>query len=261
MKAIVNIKNKIMSEIKQEPKSDNAILISYLTLRRAIGFIGIFLPIVLIVGSFITNNQTELLPSISDYYYSSMGDFFVGALCAVALFLYFYQGYSYKDNIAGNIAAFFALFVAFFPTYTDIVPIPPHFGIMTNLEVAGKIHYLCAALFFLMLTYFSLFLFVLKGESISNEKKKRNRVYRTCGYVMLSCIILMAINFSIDSVTEFLEPYKPVLVLETIALWAFGISWITKSNVIFRDIDTSKAILVNLPENVKKTGLIEPPSN
>ncbi|MFN3753696.1 hypothetical protein [Flavobacterium sp.] len=169
--------------------------------------------------------------------------------------MYFYEGYSYRDNVAGNIAAFFALLVAFFPTEKLEGTTLTHQGIMIeeSLDVASKIHYISAALFFLTLTYFSLFLFVLKGSNLTDEKKKRNRIYKMTGYVMIACIVLIATYFSLDK--EVQAKYnlicKPIIILETIALWAFGISWVTKSNVIFRDKETDGIIIKNLP-NIEK---------
>jgi hypothetical protein len=34
-----------------------------------------------------------------------------------------------------------------------------------------------------------------------------------------------------------LQQYKPVFWFETIAVWAFGLSWLTKGNVLFKDIN------------------------
>ena len=87
---------------------------SYLALRKAVGWIGILLPFVLMTGLIILFREKTVLRSISLYYHSDMRDLFVGALCSIALFLFFYKGYSKWDNRASNLAASFALGIAFF---------------------------------------------------------------------------------------------------------------------------------------------------
>lgn len=52
---------------------------------------------------------------MSAYYHSPMRDIFVGAICAVGVFLYLYKGYSNKENIALNTAGISAILVALFP--------------------------------------------------------------------------------------------------------------------------------------------------
>jgi hypothetical protein len=52
---------------------------------------------------------------ISMYYYSGMRDVFVGALCAIGLFMFFYRGNDKWDNWMGNIAGFCAFCIAWFP--------------------------------------------------------------------------------------------------------------------------------------------------
>ena len=89
---------------------------SYLSLRQAIGWIGILLPFTLMLGVLVIFRGNPVRISISMYYYTGMRDVLVGALCAIGLFLFFYRGYSKWDNWAGNIAGFFALGIALFPT-------------------------------------------------------------------------------------------------------------------------------------------------
>ena len=57
---------------------------SYLALRKAVGWIGILLPFILMFGVFLIFKGEIIQESISHYYHTGMGDVFVGALCAVA---------------------------------------------------------------------------------------------------------------------------------------------------------------------------------
>lgn len=202
---------------------------SYLALRKAVGWIGILLPFVLALGVIIDSGKSDLIPSISHYYYSVMGDVFVGAICAVALFMFFYCGYDKRDDRAGNIAGFFAIGLALFPT-TQFHP----------TELIGYIHFACAAIFFLTLSYYSLFLFTLtvEGEKPKGRKLARNRIYITCGVIMIACLIAIAIySFVTDDTTK----TRFIFWAESIALVAFGISWLTKGETIFQDTELNSA--------------------
>ena len=79
------------------------------------GIIGIFLPLLLWLVAYVISSQ-GLLPSMSAYYHSVSRDVFVGALFAIGAAAFLYKGYSYKENIAMNLAGIFAVGVAVFPT-------------------------------------------------------------------------------------------------------------------------------------------------
>ena len=213
-------------------------VISFLTLRKAIGILGIALPIIIVIGSTTCGGCEEIQSSISRYYHTNMRDVFVGILCATALFLFAYNGYDYRDAIAGNIACIFALGVAFFPT-SVCEPFPSCIPGPIDNNVINTIHFISATGFFLALSYFSLFLFTIKDENPTKMKLKRNKIYRVCGFVMLGCIVLIA-AYSICSKCGFctsIAKINPIFWLETIALWAFGFSWITKGKTILQDKD------------------------
>src|SRR5215468_1540580 len=92
------------------------LIISYLGLRKAVGFIGLGLPFVLIFGNQLFPDSPWFQYSISDYYYTHMRNVFVGSLCAIGVFLITYRGYDICDRIAGALASVFAIGVALFPT-------------------------------------------------------------------------------------------------------------------------------------------------
>ena len=93
----------------------NSLVMSYLDLRKAVGSIGLALPFVLVLGRILLEDS-GILSSISAYYYSVMGDVFVGSFCAIGVFFLSYRGYTRRDSIAGVVAAVFAIGVALFPT-------------------------------------------------------------------------------------------------------------------------------------------------
>ncbi len=195
---------------------------SYLALRKAVGWIGISLPFVLMLGVFLIFRGEMVLNSISLYYHSGMRDVFVGAICAIALFLFFYKGYDKWDNRAATLAGFFAVGIALFPT----VEAKPY-------NWVAIVHFICASSFFLTLAVYSMFLFTRKEAYPTKRKLTRNKIYITCGSVMIACLIAIMLFL------VFFEPGHPesdfVFWAETIALVAFGVSWLTKGGTLYPD--------------------------
>lgn len=200
--------------------SPQPVVVSYLTLRRVVGVLGTALPVLLALWGFALLHAARILPSISDYYALRTRDLLVGTLFTIAWFLFTYRGYERKDDVAGDLACAFALGVALFPCDG------------TRLE--RTVHLVSAASLFLTLAYFSLFLFTKTGGRPTRMKLARNRVYRTCGVVMLACIALVAVYQNLLEDTA-LARLAPVFWLETLALWAFGVSWFVKGETILKD--------------------------
>jgi len=221
-------------------RSPDPQVISYQTLRRSIGWLGLSLPLVMVLGSFLFSTCKTVQPSISHYYYTNMREVFVGILCAVALFLFSYRGFSRIDSISSNIAGFFALGIALFPTNllcvkdtNECYPCEADVISLTNIPFHSTIHLSCAALFFITLSLVSIFLFTKSKHSPQHqtpEKKKRNVVYVVCGIVMLVSIAVIGLHFLLGK-----KETKLVFVFETTALLAFGVSWLTKGEMILAD--------------------------
>ena len=211
------------------------LVISYLTLRKAVGVLGILLPVVMAIGLPVLSKCICIQDSISDYYYTKMGNFMVGTLCAVGLFLFSYKGYGRRDTIASKLACVFAIGVAFFPTSGPDSSSICNFIHRNSSSFVSSVHDVSAALFFLTLAYFSLFLFTKSSGNPTKQKLTRNKIYKVCGYTILLCILLLFLYFKIPWLQSGLKDYKPVFILETIALWAFGFSWLTKGEFILKD--------------------------
>lgn len=200
---------------------------SYLALRKAVGWIGILLPFVLLLGNTLLFGGNPNQPSISLYYYTPMRDVFVGGLSAVALFLFFYKGYDRWDNITANIAGFSAVLVAWFPASET-----------GSGGMANTVHFISAAIFLGSLAFFSLFLFTKDDGSPTPEKLKRNRIYIACGAVMSVSLLALFIYFIIKREDHMSTPF--IFLAETVALVAFGISWLTKGGTLYPDRKTGK---------------------
>ncbi|MDX1406695.1 MAG: hypothetical protein R3330_01145 [Saprospiraceae bacterium] len=209
-------------------------IISTCTLRKLIGCIGILLPLSLGVGGFVVGGCNEIQSSVSDYYHVRiMGDVFVGLLFAVAVFLITYRGYD-RDHLWSRLAGIAAFCVALFPTCVDANP--PCIAAGVPESTTSTIHFVSAAVFIGVLTYFSLFLFRKSDDpQPPPQKRRRNSVFLWCGMIMLLCLILLVVYFAFLEQRMSIQHLKPVFWLETIALAAFGVSWLTKGQLIFAD--------------------------
>ena len=202
--------------------NDNDQIIPYYVLRVLIGAAGICLPFLLVIGKLIYNGTFELEYSISDYYDNgTAGDILVGILFALAFFLVSYKGYAAIDSITANFGCAFALGVALFPTTS------------TNKFVHYS-HFVFAVLLFSDFIFFSIYLFRKKNPNPTAQKEKRNAVYLICGVVMTVCIVAIAAAELFLS-EEVRNKLHPVFWMESLALFSFGFSWITKAEMVFGD--------------------------
>ncbi len=195
---------------------------SYLSLRKAVGWLGILLPLVLSLGAIMIFGENSIRHNISVYYYSRMRDVFVGTLCAIALFLFFYKGYDKWDNRAANLAGLFALGIALFPTVPE-----------GKYNISATIHFISAAGFFTILALMSLYFFTRTKPAPTRQKLIRNKIYIICG------LIMAASAGAVPLFLLFLRQKWPdstfVFWAESVALVAFGISWLTKGGTLYPD--------------------------
>jgi hypothetical protein len=84
-------------------------------LRLGVGGIGTGLPVGIIAGEWLTGAKVLVPSSMSSSYYTSMRNLFVGALCALGVFLIFYRHTERQDRCT-FFAGVCALLVAFDPT-------------------------------------------------------------------------------------------------------------------------------------------------
>jgi preprotein translocase subunit SecG len=213
------MKNDLMPGVKTPAKNDQ--IISYYALRILIGATGVLLPLLLIIGNFFASNTLRIEDSVSDYYdNSTAGDILVGVLFVLGFFLMTYKGYDKVDSRTANLGCIFALGVALFPTTS------------TN-HVIHIMHFVFALLLFTVFIFFSVYLFRKSdpAKKCTRQKNNRNRIYLICGIIMIACIAGIAVSMLF--LENFSKPLHLVFWLESIALIAFGISWIVKAEFLF----------------------------
>jgi len=156
-------------------------------------------------------------------------------LSGVALFLISYKGYETIDDIVANMSGMFALGMILFPTAMYSGKAVKVGMFLLDDNISENIHLAFGALFFLALSFNSLFLFTRRHPGVmGKEKKRRNVIYRVCGIVMILAIVCIT-AYTIALRGTSLAAINPVLILESVALIAFGISWWVKGNTLFRD--------------------------
>jgi len=200
--------------------SDSQHVRAYMQLRRSVGWIGVFLPLLLMTGNAAVFGGDLVLPSLSRYYFTGMRDVFVGGLCAMGMFLFYYSGHDAWEDWAGNVAGGFALLVAFFPTVES-----------GPLGAAGIVHYASAIALFLVLGACSFFLF--SRQRPHSPDRTLALVHRICGAMMFLVVVGIAVFFIV-----FREDHPDsyfAFVVETVALWSFGVSWLIEGRALEKD--------------------------
>jgi hypothetical protein len=225
------------------PRAQDPIVLSYLTLRKAVGAVALTLPFAMAIPWWLLRGHA-IESSISSYYYTGMRNLFVGSLCAIAMFMLCCRGYDRKDEIAGLLSSVFALGVAFFPTSPDL-------GATARQIQVGNVHYTCAALLFLTLAYFCLVLFKMTAadKRLTRQKIQRNAVYTVCGYVILLSITMIVLLKVVLKLQYLMGTVGPVFCFETTSLLAFGVAWLTKGETFLKD-QVSTAEPRDIPETL-----------
>jgi hypothetical protein len=225
--AAFELQRKFRLLAAQEPgKKDDAVLASitasYFFLRRGLALIAFVFPIALWLGA----GPGHLQTSISAYYHYSaaspaygagtMRNVFVGVLWAIGAFLYFYKGYSAKEDWALDVAGLAAAAIASFP-----MDWPPGAG----ATWVGTVHYSSATAFFLAIAFVCLF---CSGDTLAALKDERRRgrfrrIYAALGIAMVAVPLAVLVL-----------PFGSFVVLgiEVGGIWIFSLFWLVKSREI-----------------------------
>lgn len=200
---------------------------SYLALRKAVGFIAMALPFVLLLV------QGGGLGSVSEGYYTAGSALFVAGVCSIGIFLLMYRGFDIRDRIASFIAGAAALVVGQVPCGCGKESGPEFLWGWGPTYVGSAwpiVHLLAAAVLFGVLALFCLWLFPMSdAPSHANRKKaQRNFTYYLCGSVIAGCLLALSVHFAF---VRWLGP-SGVFWLESVMLLAFGLSWAVKGEAI-----------------------------
>jgi hypothetical protein len=226
---------------------------AYSFLQKVIGLIAVTLPVIIVGGDLLVDridddplNSKIPLGSISIYYYERTGGYFVGSLFALAVFFLSYdirpRAGRTADNLLSTFASVMAIGVALLPTSSA------GSRARGGAQVIGTIHLVCAATLFALLAIFSLYQFTKTGGEVTQEtpwgerlmrifrttpghdehmtpnKRRRNTVYRVCGWIIVVCIAMVVVSNIADLDLLFW--------CESVAVIAFGVSWLVKGGFL-----------------------------
>ena len=206
-------------------------MINTTRLRATIGWLGMLLPwIVLFLSGVYGYGFPDSISAT--YYLPTCITPFMIILGSAGLLLFSYKGYDKQDDIICTVAGVFALGICLFSCGTEdlverwieIVDLTRVGTFQITPKTSGIIHNICAVGFFGLLAYNSIFLFTKTGGNMTENKKKRNVIFRVCGVGMI-------VSFLAIVPVSIFEWWGGVWIIEAIALAFFAISWLTKADI------------------------------
>lgn len=231
---MVNSMSLLRDPAAPREKAPAPLIMSYLLMRVLIGVIAVLLPFALILANWIIGHGVQ--SSVSGYYYTPMRNIFVGSLCAIGVFLISYDGYDLADRTITDVAGLCAICIACFPTTPAHQP-------TARQVLAGDLHLTFACTAFVLLSVMAFrfakrqptppgltwwrrveYAFGFTDPGDSQALAWERVVYRVSGGMILTCVILI---YPLSTAAA-----HSLLVLETIMLVAFGLSWFVKGRKI-----------------------------
>jgi hypothetical protein len=237
---------------------DKNLVMSYHRMRRWVGYLGLSLPFSLIIGDWLFHDKNiyqnpnlmqmckcnyastdHLRKSISDYFYTPMGELFVGTLCAVSFFLFLYKGYKKRpgefmpgDSFMTNFAGICALLVAIFPMDLDQCS-PDNFRTFISHKPVGFIHYGAAVLFFVSLGIMCLVNFRRTKTVAQFGTMPSHNFYKWCGIGIFASLIAILLFKVVPFLNDWAKSigFESLFWFETTSLLFFGASWLKKGQV------------------------------
>ena len=228
---------------------------AYKAILIAAGFIGITLPVGLILGDLVVLDAGfSIRGSLSSYYYSPLRDLFVGALCVIGVLLVTYDWPSIRilrspggwsdivDFWVSFVAGAALLVVAFCPTeppgvskyndckYADPTPAPctavqHRFGDSTlyHLHIASAIVALCLLL-------------VLAIRFARQERRPRLVwVHRLSASAIALGLVLALVGIVVNDSYLLLGRFSWLYTGEVLALLGFGFGWILRGFFLLKE--------------------------
>jgi hypothetical protein len=230
------------------PTSADPLVVSYLSVRRAVGVTGLLLPLLLWPGAWLVFG-VPVQDNMSAYYHTPARDVFVGALFTMGVFLYCYRGHDWVENWSANVGSVSALGLALFPLDAGKDPLEAQSWV-------GYLHMAFGAALFLTLAFYSLVHFpsyhlpdwrwtrwlrersqAASAEELEPHELERNLIYWASGLVILTSMAAMGAYLVMPAwLKAYFNAYHFLFWMEWIALWAFAMAWLTKGRAIVADL-------------------------
>jgi hypothetical protein len=239
-----------------EPSHGRDEIISYQKLRAFIGITGLLLPVVSVLGCFLFGAGIYSWQiSISHYFYSIMHIAFISILCVLGGFLMTYRGKYPWESRLSNLAGFFAVGIAAFPTAFKGFQQDENERIQylqLTKEVTdfwGKMHFGFAFALFACFIIFCLYFFQKPDADYEGAElvkfKRRKLIYTGCGWAIIISITMIGLFNFVFKVEKGVFAYS-TFIFETTALWAFGAAWLVKGSAVLKDVPMVKNMVRTL---------------
>lgn len=203
-----------------------------------------------LIGVRLGTNAPNWYMSISDTYYANSKMFMIGLLFATGVFFFTYKGYDWKDRLCSIVQAFCCMGIVAFPCKGPDAD--ARVGLFSAVaRESNKIHLFFASLLFITFAINVLCLFTLGKGELTSQKKRRNRIYRICGFVIIAFIVIQALCVTVLK-GRIPSWFPNTLINEFFMLEAFAFAYIVKSEAIksFND-GYEKVKVVTKTENVE----------
>lgn len=229
-----------MRDVRQLSGHSATLVLSYRGIRRAIGVIGLLLPVVLGPAGYLAGIPIQ--ENISSYYYTPLRDVFVGAMCGIGIFLFCYRGYDWVENWTANLGCVSAIGVG-------LLPLDPNSDPLHQRTLVGFLHTAFGCVFFLTLAFYSLYHFPRHAddEEAAKHRFERNLIYRLSGVsILLSMLTMGAFLFLLPRAWQmWLNQFNFLFWMECVAVWAFAAAWLTKGRVVLAEIAVEMLAITN----------------
>lgn len=156
--------------------------------------------------------------SISATYFANSNMCMIGALCLCAFFLFTYKGYDLGDKAYTLVSAVSALLIVACPCGAAPMDYMGLFALPTKLS--DFIHMVAA------IALFGSFALMTLTQFTKGSHKRRNAIYRICGWTMLAFMAVVGLANIFDC------PGYMTMICEAAMLEAFSFAWIVKSGIL-----------------------------
>lgn len=147
-------------------------------------------------------------------------DVLVGAMFAVAAFMFAYNGYRPLEKVLTKVTAFAALGVALFPGEVE----PP--GSLTQ-----TVHTIASLIMFCTLAGLCWIFYLRAKRKQLMRASRRAALYVICGWVMLASMLVVVVDHFVGGPLLDKIP-KLVFYCERVALLAFGTAWLAAGHIV-----------------------------
>ncbi len=213
------------------------------TLMKLIGILGMLLPVLIYLFLYTSTGHTRVLHSISHYFYTRSNPIFIIVLSLMAIFLMIYKYKKPIDFYLSFFAGVAALLLLLFPTdsiadtCSDLCE-GHTIAFINDDGFRVAFHYACAAIFLGILNYMCFFLFTRSDKPKvmrTLQKNKRNVIFYICGTLMTLSLLIIILGLFEVIPREIYYQNNLTFWMETLAVEAFGFSWLVKGEFILKD--------------------------